>query len=74
MTRTLLIELSLGAGVGVTWHFLQPSTAKDEAPTGRCFEVKTGELIETAAATGIVEPHAQGDVKSRTSGEVAHLG
>jgi len=73
MTRTLLIVLFIGAGVGVTWYFLQPATAKDEAPTGRSIEVALGELVETAAATGIVEPHAQVDVKSRTSGEVVEV-
>lgn len=73
MTRTLLIVLLIGAGAGVTWYFLQPATATTETPAARTMEVKKGELVETAAATGVVEPNIQVDVKSRTSGEVVEV-
>ena len=73
MTRTLLIVLLIGAGAGVTWYFLQPATATTETPAARTMEVRKGELVETAAATGVVEPNIQVDVKSRTSGEVVEV-
>lgn len=76
MTRSriiLLTVLILGAGAGVTWYFLRPATANTDTQTTRTMEVKVGELIETAAATGVVEPHSQVDVKSRTSGEVVEV-
>ena len=73
MTRIILIVLLLGAGAGATWYFLQPATAKTDTPATRTMEVRRGELIETAAATGVVEPHTQVEVKSRTSGEVVEV-
>lgn len=42
----------------------------DEAATGQRLTVERGDLIETADASGRIEPHLQVEVKSRASGEV----
>lgn len=71
--RILLPVLLLGAIGGVVAYFLSPAGAKDEPTKVRMARVHKGELVETAAASGTIEPVRQVDVKSRTSGEVVEV-
>ena len=45
----------------------------EEAPTGSPLPVRRGLLVESAAASGTIEPHVQVEVKSRGSGEVIEV-
>lgn len=45
----------------------------DEEAQGPTYVVRRGDLIETAAASGTIEPHVQVEVKSRASGEVIEV-
>src|SRR5690606_25648795 len=46
------------------------SEPEEESPT---YVVRRGEIVETATATGTIEPHVQVEVKSRASGEVIEV-
>jgi len=73
-TRTLVsgataLLLALGvAGGGYAWQ----QTAK-AAPPAQGMEVHKGSLVETASASGKIEPVVQVDVKSRVSGQVIEV-
>ena len=73
-TRTLVsgataLLLALGvAGGGYAWQ----QTAK-AAPPAQGMEVRKGSLVETASASGKIEPVVQVDVKSRVSGQVIEV-
>jgi len=74
MKARLLIPLLIvlaGAGVGIS--VLTTPGKSDPATTTRLVKVMKGELTETAAASGTIEPVRQVDVKSRTSGEVIEI-
>lgn len=71
--RILIPVLLLGAIGGVAFYFLGPAGAKDEPTKSRMIRAQKGELTETAAASGTIEPVRQVDVKSRTSGEVIEV-
>jgi len=74
MKAKLWIPIVLvGAAAGVGWFLLGPSGASTAQPTQRAIPVKKGVLVETAAASGNIEPHTQVEVKSRTSGEVVEI-
>jgi len=45
----------------------------DEGPTGEVIVVTRGDLVETASASGSIEPKVQVEVKSRASGEVIEV-
>jgi HlyD family secretion protein len=59
----------VAAGIG-TWLAIRSS---EEEPVGETIAIERGDLIETAATTGTIEPHVQVEVKSRTSGEVIEV-
>lgn len=63
--------LLLGGG-GAAYYFLG-SAEERVVPTGEVLVVERGELVETAEATGTIEPHVQVEVKSRASGEVIEV-
>jgi HlyD family secretion protein len=72
-TRYLVSGLSAlliagGAVGGYAWQ--QTATA---APLGAGMEVRRGSLVETASASGKIEPEVQVEVKSRVSGQVIEV-
>jgi HlyD family secretion protein len=72
-TRYLVSGLSAlliagGAVGGYAWQ----QTAK-AAPLGAGTEVRRGSLVETASASGKIEPEVQVEVKSRVSGQVIEV-
>lgn len=74
MKAKLWIPIVLvGAAAGVGWFLLGDSGASTDAPRQRAIPVKKGVLVETAAASGTIEPDTQVEVKSRTSGEVVEI-
>jgi HlyD family secretion protein len=58
------------SGAGAAYAFYQRAPAPQ---TGATTAVRRGNLTETAAASGKIEPAVQVDVKSRASGEVAEV-
>jgi HlyD family secretion protein len=59
---------------GGAWYGYQQFAAKDDAPLkGPIVQVKRGELLEVAAASGTIEPHMQVEIKSRSSGQVTDV-
>lgn len=60
---------ALGAGSLGLFGWLG-AEAPEETPTTA---VRRGELVESATATGTIEPHVQVEVKSRASGEVIEV-
>ncbi len=58
------------SGAGVAYAVYQRAPAQ---PAGATLAVRKGNLTETAAASGKIEPAVQVDVKSRASGEVAEV-
>lgn len=62
-----LLVASSAAG-GYAWY-QQPS----KTAAGPTVEVQRGNLVETAAASGKIEPEVQVEVKSRTSGQVIEV-
>lgn len=67
-----LLGVALIAGGG--WYGYQTLAAKDAVPIkGPLVEVKRGELLEVAAASGTIQPHMQVEIKSRTSGQVTDV-
>lgn len=73
MKKLLALVFILGAAAAVTWYFLGPAAAVNDAPAGRTLMIQKGMLVETAAASGKIAPHAQVDVKSRASGQVIEI-
>lgn len=72
MSRLVRIALALIAIAAIgyaVYHFTRP----EEAPVGQLYTVERGSLIETAAATGSIEPNVMVEVKSRASGEVIEM-
>lgn len=65
----LAVVVALGGGAGA--YLLTRKT--EQTQTGATVQVERGDLRETAAATGKIEPHVQVEVKSRTSGEVVEI-
>ena len=63
-----LLILGLG-GVFIALSFTPNESAAETPPV----QVRRGNLIETAAASGTIEPHVQIAVKSRASGEVIEV-
>jgi HlyD family secretion protein len=57
------------AGGGYAWFAM----GSEAPPPARGATVSRGDLVETAAASGTIEPHVQVEVKSRASGEVIEL-
>jgi HlyD family secretion protein len=72
-TRYLVSGLSalLIAG-GVVGGYAWQQTAK-AAPAAAGMEVRRGSLVETASASGKIEPEVQVEVKSRVSGQVIEV-
>ncbi|MBZ0117748.1 MAG: efflux RND transporter periplasmic adaptor subunit, partial [Sandaracinaceae bacterium] len=73
MKRKIVIAIILlaliGAGVAIwLWR-----SAPEVETGGEQITVTRGDLIETAAATGTIEPHVQVEVKSRAAGEVIEV-
>ncbi|MCC6877969.1 MAG: efflux RND transporter periplasmic adaptor subunit [Sandaracinaceae bacterium] len=73
MKRKIVIAIILlaliGAGVAIwLWR-----SAPEVETGGEEITVTRGDLIETAAATGTIEPHVQVEVKSRAAGEVIEV-
>ncbi len=67
---TAVVALAvLGATGFAAYRYLQPAAA----PPAATVAVTRGELVETASASGTIEPHVQVEVKSRASGEVTKL-
>ncbi len=62
----------LGLGLGLVALVAGGYVAWSARSTGESSSAR-GELVETAEATGKIEPHVQVDVKSRTSGEVVEV-
>lgn len=58
------------AGAGSAAAYLFRAEEEVQGPT---YVVRRGDLVETAAATGTIEPHVQVEVKSRASGEVIEV-
>lgn len=71
--KFLIPLIILGAGGGTAWYLVQDSAAATEQTGQRTIAVRTGELVENATASGLIEPHTQVEVKSRTSGEVVEI-
>lgn len=65
----LLALVLLGGGVGT--YFAVKPTAKPT--TGATIRAHAGNLVETAAASGKIEPTVQVEVKSKASGAVAEI-
>lgn len=63
------VVLALAGGTA-TYFLTRKSEQTQQGPT---VQVERGDLRETAAATGKIEPHVQVEVKSRTSGEVVEI-
>jgi HlyD family secretion protein len=66
----------LGAALlgGGAWYGYQHFfAAQAPAVTGPVIEVTRGELLEAAAASGVIEPHMQVQIKSRSSGLVTEV-
>lgn len=70
--KTAAVVLILLGGATVAWWVFGRDTGP-VARTGEMVEVTTGEIRETAEATGHIEPHVQVEVKSRASGEVIEV-
>jgi HlyD family secretion protein len=65
-----LVAVSItGAAAGGYAWYSKPS----DAPAGPTMEVRRGSLVETAAASGKIEPDVQVEVKSRGSGQVVEV-
>jgi HlyD family secretion protein len=62
--------VALLAGAAGWWLFLR---GDDAMPQGEIIEVTRGDLVETASATGSIEPKVLVEVKSRASGEVIEV-
>lgn len=73
MKKLIVLVLLLGVAATVTWYFLGPAAAVSDAPAGRTLTIQKGTLVETAAASGKIAPHAQVDVKSRAAGQVIEI-
>ncbi|MBX3250565.1 MAG: efflux RND transporter periplasmic adaptor subunit [Myxococcales bacterium] len=73
MTKKLWILLAAAASTGVAGWLLVPHFSPAPAPTGEVIEVRQGEIVETASATGRIEPAVQVEVKSRAAGEVIEV-
>jgi len=69
LLRIALAVVALAALAYAVYHFTRPA----EAPSGELLALERGSLIETAAATGSIEPHVMVEVKSRASGEVIEM-
>jgi RND family efflux transporter MFP subunit len=67
---TIVGVLVLGAGGTFAALSLRP---EESAAEGRGIEARLGELVETASASGTIEPNVQVAVKSRASGEVIEV-
>lgn len=67
---TVVVVLVLGAGGVFAALSLRP---EESAAEGRGLEARLGELVETASASGTIEPDVQVAVKSRASGEVIEV-
>lgn len=62
------LVIASGAAGGYAWQ----RTAKAE-PSARGMEVRKGDLVETASASGKIEPDVQVEVKSRVAGQVIEV-
>jgi HlyD family secretion protein len=70
--KIITIIAVLALGVGATFFAL--SLRPDEsAAQSRGIEARLGDLVETASASGTIEPNVQVAVKSRASGEVIEV-
>ncbi len=57
----------------VALSLLLASCGAPEAPSAPEYVVRTGDIVETASASGTIEPHVMVEVKPRASGEVIEL-
>lgn len=73
MTKKIWILLVVATLVGVVAWVVVPRLSPEPPPTGEVIEVQQGEIVETASATGRIEPAVQVEVKSRASGEVIEV-
>jgi HlyD family secretion protein len=74
MNKRIALALAVVLGVGAGAYAL--TRGGDDAETAsraRTVVVRRGSLVETAAASGKIEPHVQVEVKSRASGEVIEV-
>ncbi len=69
--RIAAAAVVLALAGGTATYFLTRKT--EQTQQGPTVQVERGDLRETAAATGKIEPHVQVEVKSRTSGEVVEI-
>ncbi len=67
------LVLALAAGGAGGAYYYHGAAVKQAAPAGETLTITPGDLVETAAASGKIEPHVQVEVKSRTSGEIVEL-
>lgn len=74
MSRGVKVGVGLGL-VALVAGYLAWRGSTEESVSGprELATLARGELVETAEATGKIEPHVQVDVKSRTSGEVVEV-
>jgi HlyD family secretion protein len=63
-----ILLLLVGSGGAAAYLF-----RSKEPASGPTHVVRRGDLVETAAASGTIEPHVQVEVKSRASGEVIEV-
>ncbi|MCB9617382.1 MAG: efflux RND transporter periplasmic adaptor subunit [Sandaracinus sp.] len=69
----IVLGLIVLGGGGVWWWTSRSKAGTENAAAREVRAVERGELVETAEATGKIEPHVQVEVKSRTSGEVIEV-
>jgi len=70
----LAIAAAVLAVVGYFAYRAKTNDESDERSRGATFVTVThGSLVETASASGTIEPHVQVEVKSRASGEVIEI-
>lgn len=70
--KIIIIATVLALGAGGTFLFLSLQPNESEAQA-RPIEVRQGDLVELASASGTIEPDVQIAVKSRASGEVIEV-
>jgi RND family efflux transporter MFP subunit len=68
VSAAVALVIASGAAGGYAWQ--QTATA---APAARGMEVRKGSLVETASASGKIEPAVQVEVKSRVAGQVIEV-
>jgi HlyD family secretion protein len=68
LSGSIALNIASGAAGGYAWQ----ATARAEPP-GQGMPVRRGSLVETASASGKIEPDVQVEVKSRVAGQVIEV-